>query len=168
MDIEADAHRSPEEQLDVQQWKPQKAEYLIIGCLTSLSLMAALDSTVLVPALPVIVLPLEENPQLISLRLLHEHSTEALWTHFGPARHTYSLALSFNLLSPLCPTSLVAACCCWLPFSFSQWVQQWLAQAMTFHNYLLAGRYRVLGEVESSVSRAHCFEVGSFSNVEML
>jgi hypothetical protein len=34
-------------------WKPRRGEWLILGCLTEMSLVVALDATIVVPVLPV-------------------------------------------------------------------------------------------------------------------
>jgi len=44
-------------------WKPQMQENLIMLCLSIVSLVVALDATILVPALPVSARPIKINPQ---------------------------------------------------------------------------------------------------------
>jgi MFS family permease len=64
-------------------WKPLRQEYLVMLTISILSLMVALDATILVPVLPVIPISLPSRPQLISIQALatalHGTSSDAFW-----------------------------------------------------------------------------------------
>ena len=70
-----------------EEWKPQPEEWLVMITLVLISLMAALDATILVPLIPVRsdVIPKSLLP-LTKIRRSLTISTGRLQAHFGPAR----------------------------------------------------------------------------------
>lgn len=64
-------------------WKPLRQEYLVMLTISILSLMVALDATILVPVLPVIPISFPSRSQLISIQALatalQGTSSDAFW-----------------------------------------------------------------------------------------
>jgi hypothetical protein len=67
-DVEAAAAEEEEEKKKLSEWKPRQQEWLVMITLATISLMVALDATILVPVLPTLAVD------------LHGTANEALWT----------------------------------------------------------------------------------------
>lgn len=90
--------KAEEAAMTLEEWKPQKNELLIMISLSFISLMVALDATILVTVLPVRMNSYIMSPIfiLINLSKLHGTSTAAQSKHSGPVPHTYSPLQSFS------------------------------------------------------------------------